>query len=101
MVLALTTDDMQTIAVVILGVVVLGGVASALVVKAIVGKVISLVVMLGLGGLVWSQRASISDCVDRVKQATVASPLAPAATTCSFFGYEVEIPTDQIRPTGG
>lgn len=93
MVLAVTTDDVKAIAVVVLVVVVVAGIVTALVVRAVVAKLIALAVMLVLAGLVWSQRSSIADCADRAQRS------AGASTTCSFFGWSVELPTDRA-PAG-
>lgn len=59
------------------------------IVSSVVGKMVSTVVMvaLALGG--WSQRAEISDCVDKVKaEATAGSTLE---ATCTFFGRDVTL----------
>jgi hypothetical protein len=54
-----------------------------------VGKVISAAVFvaIALGG--YSQRAQISDCVDKVKSQATAT--ASVDTTCTFFGQDVTV----------
>jgi hypothetical protein len=95
MLLAVTTDGIRTVALVVIAVVAGGGLLTALVVRAVVAKVISLAVVAVVAGLVWNQRSAIDDCVTEVKQTAMAG--APA--TCSFFGFEVEIPVDELNPT--
>jgi hypothetical protein len=59
-------------------------------VKQVVTKVLSVVILLALAGLVWSQRAELLDCVDTVRD-TIDQSLGPD-TTCTFFGQDVTIP---------
>ena len=59
------------------------------VVKSIVGKIISLVIFISIAAGGYTQRASITDCVDRVKaQATAGTSVD---TKCTFFGQEVTV----------
>lgn len=90
--LALTLGQAKNLALAIAVLLVLGAIASAWVMKTIMQKV-ALVVILGLlAVLVWSQRASLDECADKVRQAgaTAASTRA-IDTTCSFFGRDVQI----------
>jgi hypothetical protein len=59
------------------------------VISSIVGKVISAAVFvaIALGG--YSQRAQISECVDKVKSQATAT--ASVDTTCTFFGQDVTV----------
>lgn len=56
-------------------------------VKNAVMRVVSVVLLLALGLGSWSQRSSVTDCIDKVK-----SNAGQTTTTCSFFGQDVEIP---------
>ena len=91
---AVTVETMKTIAIVTVVVLVLLAAVTAKVMASITQKVISVVVLAALAGLVWSQRASLSDCASTIKEqaetATNAKQL-PTSTTCTFFGYEVEV----------
>jgi hypothetical protein len=89
MVLALTTDNIKVIALVLIGVFLVVGIVSALVVKAIVGRLIALALMIALVALVWTQRASISDCSQKAKDNFSAGQ--PGKTTCRFFGRDVDV----------
>jgi hypothetical protein len=62
-------------------------------VKQVVTKVLTVLVLLALAGLVWSQRAELTDCADRV-QTAIASALHED-TTCTFFGQDVTVPGAQ------
>lgn len=85
-VLALTLGQAKTIAVLVLLVLVAGAVASAWLMKTVMQK-LAMVVILGLlAVLVWTQRASLQDCADRVRAAGFAGD-----TTCSILGRDVEI----------
>lgn len=70
-------------------------------VKQVVTKVLTVVVLLAIAALVWSQRAELTDCADEV-QVTMASGLAPD-TTCMFFGQTITVPgrTTLLGPGGG
>ena len=89
MVLALTTDNIKLIALIAIGAFLVIGVVSSLVVKAIAGRVIALLVMVLLAALVWTQRASISDCSKKAKANFSAGQ--PGKTTCRFFGVNVDV----------
>lgn len=64
--------------------------AAVWLVKQVVTKVLTVAVLLAIAGLVWSQRAELTDCADEV-QATIGQALA-SDTTCTFFGRAVTIP---------
>lgn len=59
-------------------------------VKAVVTKVLSVLVLLALAGLLWSQRVELNDCADEVR-ATISAGLVDD-TTCTFFGRDVTVP---------
>lgn len=77
-------------------------IVSAFVMKKIVTKIASLVILLGLGVLMWSQRVPLQDCLDGVQAATSVEDLD---TTCTVFGRELTVPTsmipDRLRPPAG
>ncbi len=68
----------------------LGGLALK-VTKTVTHKAISVVVMICLGLGVWTQRANVADCVDKVKAEAERDPLAVPSATCTFFGKEVDL----------
>lgn len=84
--LALTLDQASTIAAVVVGGLVVLAVIAAWVMKEVTQK-ITLAVILGLlAVLVWTQRASLQECADKVQAGGVN-----VDTTCSFFGRDIEI----------
>lgn len=73
-----------------LGAVVLA-VLSAIVLKAIISKLIAIGLLLVIAVAVWTQRASLEDCADRVRDELAAS--STDDTTCSFFGRDITVPS--------
>jgi glucose dehydrogenase len=95
---AVTVETAQTIAIVVVIVLVLLAVVVARVMASITQKVIGVVVLAGLAALVWSQRASITDCANTLKaeaEAASATRDLPDSATCTFFGYELEVTLPQ------
>jgi hypothetical protein len=86
--LALTlgaAKNIAMLAVVVLAVLALG---AAWLMKTMAQKA-ALAVILGLlAVIVWTQRSSLSECADKVREAGVR-----VDTTCSFLGKDVEIST--------
>lgn len=73
-----------------------------LIVKFISSMVVRLVlsvVFAALGIVIYTQRASLVDCADRVK-GSVTADAPQQAVTCTFFGRDVTISLDSA-PTGG
>jgi hypothetical protein len=64
--------------------------AAVWLVKEVVKKVLTVVILLAIAGLAWSQRAELTACADEVR-GTVEAGLAPD-TTCTFFGQQVTVP---------
>lgn len=93
--LALTLGQAQTIAVLVVVVLIGLALASAWLMKEVMQKV-ALVVILGLLALlVWTQRASLEECADKVKAAGLSFNDPDVDTTCSFFGRDIEIKQDR------
>lgn len=83
---ALTLDQASTIGAVAVGGLLVLAVIAAWLTKEITQK-IALAVILGLlAVLVWTQRASLQECADKVQAGGVN-----VDTTCSFFGRDIEI----------
>jgi hypothetical protein len=70
------------------------------VVKEVVKKVLTVVILLAIAGLAWSQRAELTDCADQVR--TTIDAGAEPDTTCTFFGQAVTVPgrTTLLGPEG-
>lgn len=87
---ALTLGQAKTIAVLVVIGLVVFALGAAWIMNEIAQKV-ALVVILGLLALlVWTQRSSLDECADKVREGGVRGD-----TTCSFFGRDVQISTNR------
>jgi hypothetical protein len=91
MLFGITVDGLATTAAIIAIALLVVGLVVAWVVKAVVVKVVALVVAVVLALLLWSQRASMQDCADEVKSDVQQSGVSGVDTTCSFFGWDVDV----------
>ncbi len=82
--LALTLDQARTVGFGLIAVLVVGAVLAAWLISKVLQKVLFVVVLLGLGLAMWSQREELEDCADRVQ-------VDDESTTCTFFGRDVTI----------
>lgn len=82
-------NTLQNIAMGLSGASLLVAIALLAVVKSIVGKVVSLVIFISIAAGGYTQRASISDCADKVKAQATSS--GSVDTKCTFFGQEVTV----------
>jgi ABC-type nickel/cobalt efflux system permease component RcnA len=89
--LALTLGQAKTIAMLVVIALIGLAIASAWIMKEVMQKV-ALVVILGLLALlVWTQRASLQECADKVRAAGVNVNDPDVDTTCSFVGRDIQI----------
>lgn len=89
--LALTLGQAKTIAVLVVVVLVGLAVVSAWIMKEIMQKVVLVVILGLLALLVWTQRASLQECSEKVRAAGVSINDPDVDTTCSFLGRDIEI----------
>ena len=82
-------NTLQNVALSLSGASLLVAVLLLAVVKSIVGKIVSLVIFISIAAGGYTQRSSITDCVDRVKSQATAG--ASVDTKCTFFGQEVTV----------
>ena len=87
--LALSLGQAKTIAILIVIVLVALAVGSAWLMKTVAQKAAMAVILVLLALLVWSQRASLDECADKVREGGVR-----VDTTCSFFGRDINISTN-------
>lgn len=88
--LALTLGQAKTLAILIVLALVVMAIGSAWLMKTVAQKV-ALVAILGLMALlVWSQRSSLDECADKVREGGIR-----VDTTCSFFGRDINISTNR------
>lgn len=86
----LTLDEATTYAAVAVAVLLGLAVLAAWLMKELTQKVVLVVILGLLAVLVWSQRSSLQECADRVRD-EVARGGAAVDPTCRFFGRDVEI----------
>jgi membrane protein implicated in regulation of membrane protease activity len=88
-VLALTLEQAKTSAILIAVALLVLAVGAAWLMKTVAQKV-ALAVILGLLALlVWTQRSSLDECADKVREGGTSGD-----TTCSFFGRDINISRD-------
>lgn len=86
---ATDAETLKNLALGLSGVSVVIAVVMMKVVSSIVGKVVSSAIFVAIALAGYSQRAEISNCVDKVKaQATTSATID---TTCTFFGQDVTV----------
>lgn len=86
---AMNPDTLKNLALGVSGGAVLIAIILMKVVSSVVGKIVSTAVFVGIAFAGYSQRAQITDCVDKVK--TQASTSASVDTTCTFFGQDINV----------
>ena len=87
--LALTLEAAKNGAIIAVVVLAALAIASAWLMKSIAQKVALAVVLGLLAVLVWTQRASLDDCANRVEESRAAGTLTD--TTCTFLGQDISI----------
>jgi len=91
----LTLGEATTIAAVAVGVLIVLALISAWVMKEVMQKVVVVVILGLLALLIWTQRASLEECADKVRAAGTAMNDPDIDTTCTFFGRDIEITTSR------
>jgi membrane protein implicated in regulation of membrane protease activity len=89
--LALTLEAAKNGAIIAVVVLVALAIAAAWLMKSIAQKVALAVVLGLLAILIWTQRASLDDCANRVEEAHTAGTLTD--TTCTFLGQDISVTT--------
>jgi hypothetical protein len=99
-VLAITLSEAQNIALGLVVVFGVGCVAAAWVMKTIMQKIAVMFVLALLAFAVWTQRTSLQDCADKVKDAYEFDGVNPTIidTDCSFFGTTITISDPRDTP---
>lgn len=86
--LALSLGQAKAIALILVLLLVAAALASAWLMKTIAQKGALAVILLLIALLVWTQRASLSECADKVRDAGFRGE-----TTCTFLGNDINIST--------
>ncbi len=81
---ALDSNQIEKVGIGAIVAVVVIGLLLGMIVTAIIGRIIILLVVVGLGAFIWQQRASIED---HVKNCNLHM---------TFFGYHIDAPADVI-----
>lgn len=87
---ALSLDSAKNLAIIAALAFAVLAVVSALVIKEITTKLIMVAVLGVLAFVVWSQRSSLQDCAQRVRDRGVS--VGQSEVTCSFLGTDVKVP---------
>lgn len=88
--LALTLETAKTIGIIVVIVFLAGSLAAAWIMKTIAQKAAIAVILALIALLVWSQRAALTECADKVRAGGLS-----ADATCSFLGRDVTIKTSR------
>ncbi|MDG1696081.1 MAG: hypothetical protein P8I25_06925 [Ilumatobacter sp.] len=90
---ALTLDAAKSLSATAVIIFLVGSFAAALIMKTIIQKVVVISVLLLLAFSVYSQRASLQDCADKVQGNFTrdGTSVTVTDTECSFFGAQVTI----------
>jgi undecaprenyl pyrophosphate phosphatase UppP len=101
-VLAITLDEAMNIAVGLVVIFTVGAIAAAWIMKTIMQKVAVAAVFAVLAFAVWTQRQSLQDCADKVKDAYEFDGVNTTIldTDCSFFGTTITISDPRSDPPG-
>ena len=84
---ALDADKVSTLGLLlVIGLVVVGLVIAA-VARTVALKVLGIVLLVGLGLLVWTKRSDLHDCIDRARGAATSG----TAGQCRFLGLKVDV----------
>jgi hypothetical protein len=65
-------------------------IVSAIVIKNVTTKLISILLIGGLAFGVWTQRSSLQDCADKVKDRGALGDTSDV--TCTFLGSDINVP---------
>lgn len=87
--LAMTVDSAKNIALLVLAGVLIVGILAVKITKSVTQKAITLLLTAGIVLGVWTQRANLSTCADKVKAQAAAGSVPD--TSCTFFGTDVKL----------
>ena len=90
--IALSLQTAKTVAMGVIVVLALLAIVMASIIRKVIAKLLSIALLVVLGGVVWTQRTSLQHCADQFRDRTVAGD--PAATICTFFGKSITVPSD-------
>lgn len=89
--LSLTLDTAKNVAIGVIAAMVIAALVAARIVASITKRVIAIAIFAGLAVAVWSQRAQLETCADKVRANVDAGQATTTKTTCEFFGRDITI----------
>ncbi len=87
--LALTVEMAKNLSIGVLVGLLLIGYLAVKITKSVTQKAVTMLIVLGVGLGVWTQRANVSECAEKVTNQAAAGSLP--STSCRFFGSDVDI----------
>lgn len=87
--LAVTVETAKNISLGVLVGLLLLGYLAVKITKSVTQKAFTLLITAGIALGVWTQRANVAECADKVRDQALAGGVP--ATSCRFFGSDVEI----------
>jgi large-conductance mechanosensitive channel len=64
-------------------------------ISSVVTKIILTIILTLIGGVVYSQRASVADCAEKISQ-QVQGNTGAVSVDCTFFGQDISIDTAKL-----
>ncbi|HSB87708.1 MAG TPA: hypothetical protein VLD86_15460 [Ilumatobacteraceae bacterium] len=86
---ALTVESAKNLGIVVAAVLIALMLAMAWLVKNVTAKIISVVLIGGLAFGVWTQRTSLQDCANRVRERVAVGDTTDV--TCTFLGTDIKV----------
>ena len=84
---ALDADKVSTLGLLLVVGLVIIGLVVAILARAVALKVLGVVLLVGLGLLVWTERTDLHDCMDRTRGAAASG----SPGHCTFLGLKVDV----------
>ncbi len=91
---AMTVDSAKNIGIAVAVALLALMVVTAWLIKNVTTKLITVVIIGGLAFGVWTQRSSLQDCANKVKDRGVLGD--KTEITCSFLGSDIKVPAPSV-----
>lgn len=85
---SINADTIKIVALGLSGTSIVIGLVLLMVIKSIVGKIISVAIFMAISVGGFTQRAAITDCVDKIQAQEITTSME---TSCTFFGQEITL----------
>lgn len=87
---ALAVETVSTVALAVAAIALVALIAVGLFVASMTRKVLAMAVLATLGAGVWTQRAAVEDCAERIREAAL-QPGVDVPMSCSLLGLDVTV----------